>query len=946
MKKVLTLIMVIFSMTSCNIAQVRNTPVCSVPHADSAYKRNLPAGSEIIDLNTHKVYILTAPVPDTSTLSTTQSKTEISNNALIKTKEGNFTGYVLEGDDRSRKLNVGSHAFDMTNSIFHTDVGAAANSSSVFGIDNKIESNAQSAFAIGQNNKITGLSMNALISGENNVISDSSYVSTILGGNNNTIHNCNNSVIAGGEFNYINAGGVNYGHKAIIAGKNNTINLMAANSAIVGGNNITANNPNTVYLPVLKLQQQTSSPSNPGAGTIYYGNNGFLGYNGNEWIHLDNDNTGANLASTGLELATENGNTGWRLIGETPTIKENFTHLNNLEVNGRIDILSSVGNVFIGDKAGISNTASSNIAVGNNCLENNIDGQQNTALGYYSLKNNTHGFQNTAIGVFSLVTATGNENTGVGTRSLNNIGSGNNNTGIGSSALVNAMNSSADNTAVGANAGKWYNRVGYNLTRVSKSVFLGNGAKAKSNYSVNEIVIGNNAVGNGSNTATLGDTSITKLYAGERGTATVYKGASVYNPLTTTQRDAMTSVAEGTIIWNTTTKKLQQYSGANWEDVGGSSGSAVAPTGLETVTENGKTGWRLIGEDATNYGNTGAKAVDMSIQINGGEYGATGDYSVAVGYNNKASGFNSYAQGNHTESSGYSSHTEGGETEASGSFSHAEGYETQTTGSYSHAGGKGAGWQDEVEAAGNVTFVHQEVEAGAGTKKAEGDNSAILGGKNNATATTAKRSVVLGGIGQNAVQPDMVYVPALKLKAATAPIAPEAGTVYFDEDTNKFKGYNGSEWVTLDSVSSSTIPDAVYAEKYLDSIVQMVAANKNYTVLWAQTGEISGMAANDSSVTALSDGRYLINISGSFSMDNPSATIEGWLYKNGVKDTQTGFLLDAGANSDANGHYFRACVAANGVVNLRSGDVLTFKVKSSVSGVYRLYVGNCSITKL
>jgi len=205
---------------------------------------------------------------------------------------------------------------------------------------------------------------------------------------------------------------------------------------------------------------------------------------------------------------------------------------------------------------------------------------------------------------------------------------------------------------------------------------------------------------------------------------------------------------------------------------------------------------------------------------------------------------------------------------------------------------------------------------------------------------------VLGGIDQNAVQPDMVYVPALKLKAATVPIAPEAGTVYFDEDTNKFKGYNGSEWVTLDSVSSSTIPDAVYAEKYLDSIVQMVAANKNYTVLWAQTGEISGMAANDSSVTALSDGRYLINISGSFSMDNPSATIEGWLYKNGVKDTQTGFLLDAGANSDANGHYFRACVAANGVVNLRSGDVLTFKVKSSVSGVYRLYVGNCSITKL
>ena len=43
----------------------------------------------------------------------------------------------------------------------------------------------------------------------------------------------------------------------------------------------------------------------------------------------------------------------------------------------------------------------------------------------------------------------------------------------------------------------------------------------------------------------------------------------------------------------------------------------------------------------------------------------------------------------------------------------------------------------------------------------------------------------------------MVYVPAVTFKSGIAPTAPTKGTMYFDGDTNQFKGYNGSAWVVL-----------------------------------------------------------------------------------------------------------------------------------------------------
>ncbi|RPD98516.1 hypothetical protein EGM88_04760 [Aureibaculum marinum] len=71
-------------------------------------------------------------------------------------------------------------------------------------------------------------------------------------------------------------------------------------------------------------------------------------------------------------------------------------------------------------------------------------------------------------------------------------------------------------------------------------------------------------------------------------------------------------------------------------DVNGSSG-------LEKITEEGSTGWRLKGTDPNNYVTTGGDAIDLSSIVSGVSYstfGATGINSIAMGIETKASGYN------------------------------------------------------------------------------------------------------------------------------------------------------------------------------------------------------------------------------------------------------------------------------------------------------------------
>ncbi len=128
--------------------------------------------------------------------------------------------------------------------------------------------------------------------------------------------------------------------------------------------------------------------------------------------------------------------------------------------------------------------------------------------------------------------------------------------------------------------------------------------------------------------------------------------------------------------------------------------SANNVTGLEKITENNKTGWRLVGQDPANYGNIGRNAVDLSSgasnslgatgnfsAVMGTETTASGLHSTAMGYGTIASGEKSIAMGYRTLASKNASTAMGYKTYASGIVSTTTGYKTTASGSYSTAMG-------------------------------------------------------------------------------------------------------------------------------------------------------------------------------------------------------------------------------------------------------------------
>jgi len=129
----------------------------------------------------------------------------------------------------------------------------------------------------------------------------------------------------------------------------------------------------------------------------------------------------------------------------------------------------TVNGVNIGRGGGSIDT---NTRVGSSALGVNTTGFYNSAFGYYALSSNIIGKSNSAFGLSSLRNNLADNNTAIGAYSGNQIISGDNN------------------------------------TLSSNSVYLGYDTRPSANGNTNEIVIGYAASGGGSNSATLGNTSI------------------------------------------------------------------------------------------------------------------------------------------------------------------------------------------------------------------------------------------------------------------------------------------------------------------------------------------------------------------------------------------------------------------------------------------------------
>jgi hypothetical protein len=176
--------------------------------------------------------------------------------------------------------------------------------------------------------------------------------------------------------------------------------------------------------------------------------------------------------------------------------------------NAGAALTTQSNNVYIGHSAGDQSNASNNVAVGYQSGQLGTSGANNTSLGYRGGYGITTGGSNTAIGSDAgQSVGSGSSNVLVG-RYAGFALTSSTNTAIGAESLY-SLTSGANNTALGYIAGRYITAGTGNITS-GNSVYLGYDARASADGNTNEIVIGYQARGNGSNSVTLGNSSVTK----------------------------------------------------------------------------------------------------------------------------------------------------------------------------------------------------------------------------------------------------------------------------------------------------------------------------------------------------------------------------------------------------------------------------------------------------
>lgn len=135
-------------------------------------------------------------------------------------------------------------------------------------------------------------------------------------------------------------------------------------------------------------------------------------------------------------------------------------------------------------------------------------GGENIALGTSALGAlDTAGIGNVGIGAFALAgLRSGSGNFAMGARALKQMHTGSDNVALGNAALGFVFTATGT-TAIGTGAGGILGNFNP-ITSTLNSVFIGKDTKANGQGQTNQIVVGYNAVGNGSNTAVWGNTSI------------------------------------------------------------------------------------------------------------------------------------------------------------------------------------------------------------------------------------------------------------------------------------------------------------------------------------------------------------------------------------------------------------------------------------------------------
>jgi len=181
--------------------------------------------------------------------------------------------------------------------------------------------------------------------------------------------------------------------------------------------------------------------------------------------------------------------------------------LANLIIGNNAGLLSTFAqyNVFAGHDAGANNTiGSQNTFIGAETGVSNLDGMMNSFVGRRAGYSNITGVENTFIGCYAgQSNTTGQHNTFMGVTTGNSTTTGQENAFIG--AHAGYFNTTGNNNTYVGNFAGQYTSTG------SNNLYLGFNADGISNNLSNSIAIGSGSIATASNSAIIGNTSITSI---------------------------------------------------------------------------------------------------------------------------------------------------------------------------------------------------------------------------------------------------------------------------------------------------------------------------------------------------------------------------------------------------------------------------------------------------
>ncbi|SNR95540.1 hypothetical protein SAMN05446037_100270 [Anaerovirgula multivorans] len=291
------------------------------------------------------------------------------------------------------------------------------------------------------------------------------------------IYNEDDPILMVDKFNnYVRAGGNRNDYVQLDV--KNTNNGTSASADLVASNDISTENSNYVDLGINGSMYSDPDFSIAGANDAY-----LYSSDGNLTVGTKAANKDVVIHAGGTLLTDECARV--KPSGET-IIKGNVQSL-NLREHGNV-------NVAVGSTAGnTTGTGIHNVSIGANASNNLTTGANSVAVGTSANRSST-----TATGIVA-----------IGPNSLRANVNGNFNIGIGESALRGNV-SGQHIIGVGTNAGRYLANGTTARETGDNGVYLGRETRASANNTTREVVIGANAIGNGSDSVTIGATTNAK----------------------------------------------------------------------------------------------------------------------------------------------------------------------------------------------------------------------------------------------------------------------------------------------------------------------------------------------------------------------------------------------------------------------------------------------------